>query len=200
GDHDDHSDEEGDHDDHGEEELGRFDPHSWLDPLSYRAQAALVRDALIEAFPEGEADFTANAEAYMAELLTLHEEFSSALAACEAKDIAANHNAYAYMAERYDLQFVTVHGLDPEGEPTAADIAEVVETIEEGDISIFYVEEFTDPDSVSSLVEQSKSDTMPEGVTLMTLHTMELPPKDSNDGYVDLMKENLDNILAGMTC
>ena len=200
GDHDDHSDEEGEHDDHGEEELGRFDPHSWLDPLSYRAQAALVRDALIEAFPEGEADFTANAEAYMAELLTLHEEFSSTLAACEAKDIAANHNAYAYMSERYDLQFVTVHGLDPEGEPTAADIAEVVEAIEEEDISIFYIEEFTDPDSVSSLVEQSKSDTMPEGVTLMTLHTMELPPKDSNDGYVDLMKENLDNILAGMTC
>ncbi len=160
----------------------------------------MVRDALIEAFPEGEADFTANAEAYMAELLTLHEEFSSTLAACEAKDIAANHNAYAYMSERYDLQFVTVHGLDPEGEPTAEDIAEVVEAIEEEDISIFYIEEFTDPDSVSSLVEQSKSDTMPEGVTLMTLHTMELPPKDSNDGYVDLMKENLDNILAGMTC
>ena len=200
GDHDDHSDEEGDHDDHGEEESGRFDPHSWLDPLSYRAQAALVRDALIEAFPEGEADFTANAEAYMAELLTLHEEFSSALAACEVSDIVANHNAYAYLAERYDLQFVTVHGIDPEGEPTAADIAEVVEAIEEDDITTMYVEEFTDPASLSSLVEQTKSGTMPEGVTLMTLHTMELPPKDANDGYTDLMKENLDNLLAGMTC
>ena len=186
---------------HGEEEdLGRFDPHSWLDPLSYRAQAALVRDTLIQAFPEGEADFTANAEAYMAELLTLHEEFSSSLATCETRDIAANHNAHAYLAERYDLQFVTVHGLDPEGEPSAAEIAEVVEKIEEEGITIFYVEEYTNEASVDSLVEQTKSDTMPDGVTLMTLHTMEMPPKDANDGYADLMKENLDNLLGGMSC
>ena len=186
---------------HGEEEdLGRFDPHSWLDPLSYRAQAALVRDVLIEAFPEGEADFTANAEAYMAELLTLHEEFSSGLAACESRSIAANHNAYAYLAERYDLQFVTVHGLDPEGEPSAAEIQEVVEKIEEEGITIFYVEEYTNEASVNSLVEQTKSGTMPDGVILKTLHTMEMPPKDTNDGYADLMKENLDNLLAGMEC
>ena len=40
--------------------------------------------------------------------------------------------------EGYDLQFVTVHGLDPEGEPSAAEITEVVEKIEEEGITIFY--------------------------------------------------------------
>ena len=48
--------------------------------------------------------------------------------------------------------------------------------------------------------DRTKSGTMPDGVTLMTLHTMEMPPKDANDGYADLMKENLDNLLAGMSC
>ena len=205
-DHDEHSDDEDghddhdDHDDHEDEDLGRFDPHSWLDPLSYRAQAALVRDSLIETFPEHESTFTANADAYMAELLTLHEEFSETLSSstCENKQIASNHNAYAYLAERYDLEFTTVHGLDPEGEPTLEEVMEVVEKIEEDEITVFYVEEYTNEESVDSLVEQTKSDTLPDGVSLKILHTMELPPKDANDGYVDRMKENLDNLVAGI--
>ena len=75
-----------------------------------------------------------------------------------------------------------------------------VEKIEEEGITIFYVEEYTNEASVNSLVEQTKSGTMPDGVILKTLHTMEMPPKDTNDGYADLMKENLDNLLAGMEC
>ena len=77
-DHDDHGDD--DHDDHGDEEA-RFDPHSWLDPLAFRAQVKVVRDAMIEAFPEGEDTFTANADAYMAELVELDQGFT-ALSEC----------------------------------------------------------------------------------------------------------------------
>jgi len=194
-DHDDHGD---DHDDHGEEEA-RFDPHSWLDPLSFRAQVKVVRDAMIEAFPEGEDTFTANAEAYMVELVTLDEGFAT-LSGCDANEVVANHDAYSYMAERYDLEFITVHGLDPEGEPTAADIEEVVDKIAENSIKVFFIEEFTAEDAVASLVDETKNDAMPNGVTVLTLYTMEMAPKTSGDDYLSLMQKNLDNLKSGLGC
>ena len=188
-DHDDHGD---DHDDHGDEEA-RFDPHSWLDPLAFRAQVKVVRDAMIEAFPEGEDTFTANAEAYMAELVELDQGFA-ALSDCSLNEVAANHDAYTYMAERYDLEFVTVHGLDPEGEPSAADIEKVVDRIDEKELTVFFIEEYTSEDAVASLIEET------DGVTVMTLYTMEMAPKTSGDNYLTLMQKNLDNLKSGLAC
>ena len=193
-DHDEHGDEDhgDDHDDHGDEEA-RFDPHSWLDPLAFRAQIKVVRDAMIEAFPEGEDTFTANAEAYMAELVELDQGFT-ALSECTLDEVAANHNAYSYMAERYGLEFVTVHGLDPEGEPSAADIEEVVEKIEDKELEYFYIEEYTNAESVDSLIEQVS------GVEVLILYTMEMAPKSSEDNYLTLMQKNLDNLQRGLQC
>ena len=222
GGHDDHDDHGDDHDDHGDdedhsdeedhsddgseivadedEEAFDYDPHSWLSPVAYKAQVDVVLNALITAFPDGEADFKANAEAYSAELDKLDLDYTAAFGAggtCEAgnaeKTIVANHNAYAYISERYDIEILTVHGLDPEGEPSAADIAEVVEQIEEKNITVLYVEEYTDTSSVDSIVQQT-------GVTIEILYTMELPPKNSEDTYLTLMGKNLDSLVEGMGC
>ena len=185
--------------DEGEEAFD-YDPHSWLSPVAFKAQINVVLDALVTAFPDGEEDFKANAEAYSVQLDQLDADYAAAFGeggSCEAanveKTIVANHNAYAYIAERYDIEILTVHGLDPEGEPSAADIAEAVEQIEEKGITVLYVEEYTDTSSVDSIVEQT-------GVTIEILYTMELPPKDSEDTYLSLMDKNLASLVAGMGC
>ena len=181
----------------GDEEAFDFDPHSWLDPLSYKTQVGVVLDALIAAFPSGEAAFTENAAAYMGQLDSLHSDFDSAFGStntCTGTSIAANHNAYAYMAERYDLEFVTVHGLDPEGEPSAADILEVIEKIEEEGITVFFVEEYTSQAAVAAIVEQTN------GIEIKILYTMELQPSDSEDNYISMMRKNLEGLKSGLGC
>ena len=133
----------------------------------------------------------------MASLDEINANYEAAFGAngtCTNRSVAANHNAYSYITYRYDLQFVTVHGLDPEGEPSAADIAEVVEKIEEDEISVLFVEEYTDETAVNSIVEQTN------GVSVEVLYTMELPPKDSSDDYLSLMEKNLDSLKAGLGC
>ena len=199
GDHADHGDEEGDHDDHddhAEEEIP-FDPHSWLDPIAFKAQIDVVLTALITAFPSAEEDFTANANAYKLELdmiaMGFEDAFGEGGTCTVEKTVAANHNAYSYLAQRYDLEFVTVHGLDPEGEPAAEDIVEVVEKIEEEDITVFFVEEYTDISSVDSIVSQT-------GVTILYLYTMEMPPSTDGEDYLSLMQKNLDNLITGIGC
>ena len=200
GDHDDERDhdEEGDHDDHGDEEALAYDPHSWLDPLAYKAQVALVLGEMKTVFPDLADTFQTNADAFMASLDEVDADYSAAFGAngtCTNNTVAANHNAYSYIAYRYNLEFVTVHGLDPEGEPSAADIAEVVEKIEEDAISVLYIEEYTDETAVNSIVDQTNG-----AVTVQTLYTMELPPKDSNDDYLSLMEKNLNSLKAGLDC
>ena len=98
------------------------------------------------------------------------------------------------MAKRYGLEFVTVHGLDPEGEPSAADILEVIEKIEEEGITVFFVEEYTSPNAVAAIVEQTN------GLEIETLYTMELPPIDSDDDYLSLMRKNLEGLKTGLGC
>ena len=196
---DDHSDEEDDHDGHSSEEI-EYDPHSWLSPLAFRAQVDLVVEALSQQYPEHKDTFEENAEAFKAELDSLHMKYSAISDECEQRTVVANHNAYSYIGNTYDIRFVTVHGLDPEGEPSAADIAEVLEQIEEDGLTILFVEEYTNPDAVAGIVEQTKSGTMPEGISIQTLYTMEMPPMDSEDDYLSLMEKNLDNLKSGMGC
>ena len=187
--------EEDEHESHNEEL--EYDPHSWLNPMAFKAQMNIVLETLVTAFPAGEADFRANAEAYAIQLDSLDADFKDKFGeggSCTSnKKVVANHNAYAYLAERYDIEFVTIHGIDPEGEPSAEDIAEAVEEINEEGLTIIYIEEFTDETAVASIVEQT-------GVTVEILYTMELPPKDSDDDYLSLMQKNLDNLVSGMEC
>ena len=186
----------------GEEEFN-YDPHSWLDPLAFKAQAQVVLDALKVAFPSGAANFTANAEAYMAQLDSLHSDFQSTFpsdAACTSTKVIANHNAYSYLAKRYDLKFISIHGLDPEGEPSAADIAEAVEEINEDGITVLFIEEYTSTSAVDRIVELTVSDTMPNGIGVEYLYTMEMKPKDSSDDYISLMKKSMESLKDGLGC
>ena len=205
--HDDHSDEEGDHDDHGDEieadegeEAFDYDPHSWLDPLSFNEQLKLVQDKLTMTFPDGTEAFAENTEAYSAQLTQLHDRFEVALGdqgTCVTggfdKTIVANHNAYSYISVRYDIDILTVHGLDPEGEPSPAEVAEVVEHIKEEGITVLFVEEYTDQSAVQSIVEET-------GVEVQILYTMEMRPSDNTDDYLSMMNKNIVNIVTGIGC
>ena len=105
----------------------------------------------------------------------------------------SNHNAYSYITVRYGIEFVTVHGLDPEGEPTVADIAKVIEKINEDEVNVLFIEEYTDPSSVSSIVKDT-------GVQVLYLYTMEMAPSDANDTYLSMMNKNLENLKTGLGC
>ena len=190
--HDDHADDEDDHDDHAEEELA-YDPHSWLDPVAMIAQTDVVLAKLLEVFPGGEDVFTENANAFKTELVALDEKYETLTSNCTDATVAANHNAYSYLAYRYDIEFVTVHGLDPEGEPSPESVAEVIEHIEEEGITVLFVEEYTDQSAVQSIVDES-------GVVIKTLYTMEMAPMDSSDDYLSLMNKNYDSLEEGMSC
>ena len=179
-----------------EDEEFEYDPHSWLDPIAFKAQTQLVLNALIEVFPNGTDTFTANAEAFMAELDKVHLGYVGAFGpegTCTNNTVAANHNAYSYITERYGVEFVTVHGLDPEGQPSVEDIEKVINKINEDEISVLFIEEYTQASSVDLIVDETN-------VEVMYLYTMEKAPSDANDNYLSMLNKNLDNLKTGLGC
>ncbi|MGY8692323.1 MAG: metal ABC transporter substrate-binding protein, partial [Candidatus Poseidoniales archaeon] len=177
-----------------------YDPHSWLDPLAFEAQLNIVLEKLILTFPDGTSNFTTNANSYKVQLQTLDDGYEDAFGVSgtcfvggHEKTIVANHNAYSYIANRYDIEIITVHGIDPEGEPSPQDIIRVTEHIDEKGITILFVEEFTSQNAVNSIVEDT-------GVSIEILYTMEMAPSDSNDNYISMMAKNLNNLVNGIGC
>jgi len=205
--HDEDGHDEDGHDEDGHDEIGAgndesftYDPHSWLDPVAFAAQIDVVLEKLVLTFPNGTSKFTENANSYKAQLQDLDNKYESAFGdagTCfeggHEKTIVANHNAYSYMAQRYDIEIITVHGLDPEGEPSPADIIEVINHIEENNITVLFVEEYTSQSAVNSIAADT-------GVTIETLYTMEMSPSDSNDNYITMMNKNLNNLVNGIGC
>jgi zinc transport system substrate-binding protein len=140
--HDDHA-KEDDHDhDHAEDEThdhaegeahghahGEFDPHIWLDPKRAIEQVENIRDGLIAADPEGEADYTANAEAFIAELQALDADISEKLAPFAGRSFVVFHDFASYFAESYGLESEFLVGI-PEENPSPEDVKRVMETVQ----------------------------------------------------------------------
>ena len=76
-----------------------------------------------------------------------------------------------------------------------------MERVEEDGITAIYVEEYSPNGALDSLIQQTVSDDLPDGLAILTLYTMEMGPSDaSGDDYLSLMGKNLENLKTGLGC
>lgn len=107
---------------HGDGELhhhGDEDPHTWLDPLMFLAQAQAIHRHLVRRFPERQPDLDRRLSAVRQELLQTHERITPLLQGLQGRPLATHHPLFDTMGRRYGFQVHTVD-LDPQG-PWQAD-------------------------------------------------------------------------------
>jgi len=197
-DHDDHDHDDHDHDDHGHDHHdhahGEFDPHAWQDVGNVKVYVASIRDALIAHDPDGADVYSANAEAYIAELAALDAEIRAAVAGLpEGALVITSHDAFRYFTHAYGLAFDAPLGTSTEVEATARDVARLIETIRANDIRAVFAESLTD----ARLIEQiaREADVPVAG----TLYSDALSPPDGPAGtYIDMMRHNISLISEGL--
>ena len=118
----------------GTSDQGDLDPHFWLDPVNVIGYVENIRDALTQADPAGEAEYAANAEAYIAELQELDSWIASQVEQIppERRLLVTNHESFGYFADRYGFEVVgTVLGTGGAGgAPSAQQLASLVAAIE----------------------------------------------------------------------
>jgi len=139
------------HDDYAD----RFDPHVWMDPALWTHAVAAVRDAMIEAAPDMAVDFTANAEAYIAELTQLvsYAKTSLQTVPAEARILITAHDAFNYFGRAYDFEVLGIQGISTESEAGVNRISSLVDIIVDRKTAAVFVESSVSDRSIRALIE-----------------------------------------------
>lgn len=173
-------------------EHGDHDPHFWLDPSRMPALVDAVADELGELDPEGADTYAANAAALNERFTALDTAYEAGLAACRSRVLVTSHAAFGYLADRYDLEQVAVAGVDPEGEPSPARLAEIGEVIRAEGVTTVFFETLVSPDVAQALADDA-------GVTTAVLDPLEGLADDSQD-YFSIAETNLDALKVALSC
>lgn len=193
GGHDDHVDDG----DHGEDhDHGAYDPHFWLDPVRMMVLLPKIEQAFILADPENAERYSANAAAYMEELLALHTAYEDRLVVCESREIVVTHDAYSYLASRYDLSTHAILGLSPEDEPSVGELADLTQFIQDEGVTTLFFEETAGQSLAQMLVDEV-------GVTpavLSPLENVTVEQSASRETYTSIMFKNLEALSKALIC
>lgn len=187
-----HAEEEHAEEEHAEEESSGTDPHFWLDPARLASAAQHVADTLSEADPENASTYASNADTLSEELLALDEEFAAGLAECEVRTVVVSHDAYGYLADRYDLTMVGIAGLEPDTEPSPARLAEIEKIVNEEGVTTIFSETLVNPAVAETLAADL-------GVETKVLDPLEGLVDESAD-YQQVMRENLAALREALAC
>ena len=181
--------------DHESEEEGAnaghshtVDPHVWLDPVLAQTEVSTIAEGLAEADPDNAEDYLENAGIYNGKLNELDKAYRAAFEGTENRTFVTQHAAFAYLAARYDLNQISVTGLNAEVEPSAAALATLSDYVKANNISHIYFENNASSQTAETLAEEV-------GVELAVLSPLEgITEEDQKKGsdYISVMLDNLE--------
>lgn len=174
---------------------GEQNPHFWLDPsLVEQYYVPAIRDTLARLVPVANGEIEASATAYAASLRELDETSRTKLAVipAERRKLVTFHDAFPYFAAHYDFQLVGVILENPGQEPSAADLASLVQTVRAAGVTAVFSEAQFDPKLAQTLADEA-------GVTkvVTTLYNDSLGPAPA-DTYIGLMTWDVDEIVKAL--
>lgn len=171
------------------------DPHIWLDPEMAALQLENIAAALTLADGANAEYYQEQLEKWRSEFLDLDEEYQRALAPLPSRSFVTSHAAFGYLASAYGLEEVAIEGLEPDGEPDPARLAEVTDFVRESGIKVIFSEELASDKSASVVAGET-------GAEVMTLSPLEgLSNEDLKRGadYLSVMRENLEKLLLALS-
>ena len=183
---------EDEHEGHGH---GLEDPHYWFDPLRVKL---VVNDiaARLSVLNPGRGDmFRANADAYNSKLDELHAwtEQQIGMVPEDRRLLVTSHDSYGYFANLYGFEIVgVVLSGTTDVEPSAGDLADLVEEIKESGVQVVFGETTVSERLAIAVARES-------GAELVRLYSGSLGPKGSGAAtYIEMMRTNVGRIVEGL--
>ena len=164
-------------------------PHLWLSPQRAMTYVERIRDALITADPEGEATYRANADTYLAQLEQLDADIRTAVEGFRSREVVTFHASWAYFIHDYGLHQAAVLETTPGKEPSAAEVARIVETIRATGAPAVFAEPQFPPRAAEVIAAEA-------GVPVLILDPLGgVPPRET---YLKLLRWNLTQLTKGL--
>jgi len=174
---------------------GEVDPHAWNALTNGYIYVQNIADSMAAADPAHADTYQANAAAYIEELRAVHENAISEFSALpeNGRTVVTAHDAFGYLADAYGLNFLAPVGIDTEAEPSASDLASLIDYLNETGAGALFVENITSP----ALVEQIASETGLEiGGRLFSDALSERGGPATS--YIAMFEHNLGEIIAAL--
>ena len=181
----------------GEEHEGHAgegsNPHLWLNVTYAQKYVAKLTEALKSADPADAATYDANAAAYQGRLAELHEWAGQRIASIPAEDrkIVSFHEAFPYLADAYGLEIVGVAVEAPGQDPSAGEIAALIDAIREAKVKAI----FSEAQFPSDLVDRIAAETGARVEADLYNDSLGDPPVDTYEG---LIRWDIEKIVAAL--
>lgn len=180
------------HDDHGHSH--DFDPHFWFDPLRMIDVATIVKDHLLDLFPEKENVLETNYAELEKEFKQLDERFIENLSETRKKHIIVSHGAYSYWEERYGIIQIPISGLTATEEPSQKELAEIVELARELELNYVLFEQNASNKTADIIRDHLKA----EKLTIHNLEVLVNSDLEKEENYFTLMEYNLNQLVKAL--
>jgi manganese/zinc/iron transport system substrate-binding protein len=129
------------------------DPHIWMDASLWMLASERVRDELVKLDPANQADYQANAQAYLEKLAVLDEYAREQIASIpeQQRVLVTAHDAFQYFGRAYGIEVFAPQGISTATEAGVEDIRRVVDLVVEREIPAIFVESSVSPDLVEAI-------------------------------------------------
>lgn len=171
------------------------DPHAFQSIANAKIYVKNIADAFCAADSAGCVSYQTNAAAYTKKLDAVEGEVKAAIASIpeEKRVVITSHDAFGYFEHAYGLTFLAPQGVSTDSEPSAADVAKLVNQVKQDKAAAIFVENITNP----RLIEQIASET---GIKVGgTLYSDALSQPDGPAAtYIDMMHNNIAQIKGAI--
>lgn len=168
-------------------------PHVWVSISKNIEEVSNIAKELSAFDPNHASEYEANADAYIAKLENLRTEMHAALDNVNNKDIITFHEAFPYFAEEFNLNIAGVIEVEPDSEPSAKEVENIISIINEKNIKAL----FTEPQYSSKIADTIAKETGASIYTLDPIVTGDAN-EDAYDDYIVKMQENLNTLKEAL--
>ncbi len=189
-----HDDGETQHD-HSHEQT-EYDEHVWTSPLNAIKITEEILKAVKEADEENADYYSDNAESFIDELTRLDGDFAEATATSEKSFIVVGDRfPLRYLTERYNIDYYSAFpGCSAQTEANPVTIAELIERVEEYGVSTVFKVDLGTGKVADSICESTGAVVR----TLYSCHTVSAEDFEKGEGYISLMRRNLEVIAEAL--
>jgi ABC-type Zn uptake system ZnuABC Zn-binding protein ZnuA len=163
--------------------------HTWTNPPYAAAYVDVITRALSEEDPDGADTYTANAEELKREIAALDAATAEAVETIPAQNrrLVVYHDSWNYFARQYGLEVVGSIQAADLSEPSAAEVAAIVEQVRDAGVPAFFGSEVFPSDVLEAVAAESGAEYVGD------LSDDRLPgePGDPEHSYIGMMAANV---------
>ncbi|BBB91801.1 MAG TPA: metal ABC transporter substrate-binding protein [Methylomusa anaerophila] len=169
---------------------GKYDPHLWLSLKGAQTEVKNIKDALVQADPSNKDYYEQNGNNFISQLGNLYNEYNGKFQSVAKKNFVTGHAAFGYLCRDFGLEQNSVSDIYAEGEPSAQQLAKLVEYCRANNVTTIFAEEMASPKVSQTLANEV-------GAKVETIYTIE--SAEDNMTYLERMERNLSKIYDSLT-